>query len=92
MTSITPGSGVIENWFEAGVAWRRVAFEHDLAAEALGCVLDGGGEVEPVFGRVERWQEDVELAVARFDGERGADDGRVPRGRRPGGPGAWAAR
>ena len=54
-----------------------VAFDGDGRSELGGGVFDGGDEFEIVFERRDGRHEDVELALARLDAERGADN---PRG------------
>ena len=54
------------------VARRQVAFQHHLAAELAGGVLDRGDQRQPVLGGIERREEHVDHAAARLDAERGA--------------------
>ena len=83
-TSITPGSGVTEKCSRPRIARRQIAFQHHLAAEFRGGVLDRGDQRQPVLGRVKRREEHVDHAVARLDAERGAHQIRVRRGRSTG--------
>ena len=55
------------------VRGRQIALQNNPAAGFRGGVLDGGEQVQPVLHREQRRQEHVHLAVARFDGHRGAD-------------------
>src|SRR6516164_7737443 len=65
---------------QAGVAARRrITFDEDRLTELLGGVLDRRDELEIVLGALDRWHENVEMAVARLEGDGGAHD---PRRRR----------
>ena len=59
--------------FQSRIRRRQVAFQHHLVPQFLRGGLDGGHQAEPILGLVERRQEDMQLAVAGFDGQRGAD-------------------
>ena len=69
LTSITPGSGVTLKLQQPRIAaGRRIALDEDRLAEFLGGVLDRGDEVEIVLGALDRRHEDVQVAVARLEG------------------------
>ena len=69
---------------QARIARRRVTLELDRQARLPGRRLDRGDELHPGLEREERRQEDLELAAARLDAERGAHDaGRRDPDQRP---------
>ena len=75
LTSITPGSGVtLKLVSRESLPGGGVAFEEDRLAELLGGVLDGGDQVEIILGALGRRHEDMEMAVARLERDRGAHD------------------
>ena len=67
LTSITPGSGVTEKCSRPRIARWQIAFQHHLAAEFRRGVLDGGASASQSSRRVQRREEDVDDAAARFD-------------------------
>ena len=82
LTSMTPGSGVTLKLLQARIAaGRRIAFDEHRLAELLGGVLDRGDEIEIILGALGRRHEDVEMAVARLEG-----DARCARCCRPSAP------
>ena len=71
---MTPGSGVTLKLCRRGSLRRRIAFEEDGLAQFRRGVLDRRDEFEIILGMLRRRHEDVELAVARLEAQRGAHD------------------
>ncbi len=64
---------------DARVVRRRVALNAHGQVHLLGHVLDRGGEVEVILGRLRRRHEDVQDALARLGADGGADDVEIRR-------------
>jgi hypothetical protein len=82
LTSITPGSGVTLKLQARGSPGGVIAFDEDRLVLLLGRILERRHEVEIVLHALCRRHEDVEMAVARFEGHRGAHDAGTPNCRR----------
>ena len=51
--------------FQARVARRRIAFQHDPDGQAGGCGFDRSKQVQVVVESLQRWHEDIQRAAAR---------------------------
>jgi hypothetical protein len=54
------------------IARRQIAFQHHLATEFAGDVLNHGDQRQPILGGIEPREEHVDDTVARLDAKRGA--------------------
>src|SRR5947199_326018 len=59
---------------EPRVMRRRVALNQHGKLELRRGVFDGGNELEVLLERRDRWHEDVQFSIARFDAQSGAHD------------------
>ena len=62
---------------QPAVGGRLIALQEDFPPEFFGRRLDRGGEVEPILGLIERWEEDMDMTAARFDRHGGAHQARL---------------